>query len=212
MLSDLTVDAVLDALTTPDPARMCAIASIREAAGLDAVEADGDTQPIVAHFDAWLRGNGPRLWASSDTNASRRLCQPAAANAMARVGVNPWALLVVTRMTPGHASIDWWPDDGPFPLIASMSPDGERDELMMPLGPGVQWTGDALLLAPGMLPDTLLAAAAGRRADEIVAHPLMASAGIVTGLGEDVGAWRRLQLDGGRWTRWANLGACSNDR
>jgi hypothetical protein len=65
--------------------------------------------------------------------------------------------------------------------------EGVFDEIMIPLDVDVYWTGRHMLVRRGMLAQTVMTAAIGRKVGNLVAHAALSDAGRVVGIEEDTG-------------------------
>lgn len=165
-----------------------------------------DQDAMARAVNRWLAdvGEDARLRNVAAHDEYSRLHHPAVAAFLGGLGVETSALRMLSAVDGGCATavVDLG-DPGDIGTFAQcgMSRMGERDEITVPLGPGIYWSGDALLIFSGTIPETLAHDCVGRAATDLVGHPALEGA-TITGSGGDVNSFRRFTLEGVEMRPW----------
>jgi hypothetical protein len=104
---------------------------------------------------------------------------PAMFDLMLGAGVNPHAmlLLAMTSNAPITCEIGDGMTNAAFSNMSVAPGEGRWFEIMVQLGPGVHWSGERLMTARDIVPETMLTLLEGRPLGEVVDHPALRDAG-----------------------------------
>ena len=137
-------------------------------------------------------------------NEDDRLHHPAVAAVLADLGVEPSAMRILSAIDGGCATavVDLGdPEDIATISQCGMSRKEGYDEIMVPLGGGVYWSGNTLLIADGVIPETLKTSCLGRSATDLIGHPALQGATII-GTGQAVNTFHSFTLEGVEMRPW----------
>lgn len=136
---------------------------------------------LAERLDAWITRTDRH---SVETTRSRlpdvgMEGDPTMFDLMLGTGVNPHAmlLLAMTSNAPITCEIGDGMADEAFSNMSVAPGEGRWFEIMVQLGPGVHWSGERLMTARDIVPETMLTLLEGRPLGEVVDHPALRHAG-----------------------------------
>lgn len=200
-LSSLTYDAVQAAIegqVETGPRGKAALGALLGNAGCIPDHSDDEKHLRVV---AWMEGGDT----GGDFSAIDDLAVHMDSVGIAeRLGIDARRLAMCADAIDGPAIADLDGHEGTLCQVAA-EPTENGHRFTVPLSPDVYYDGARLLLR-GPFPHTVLCAAVGRRASDIVSHPGIATAGTVMSIGEPVSGFETLMLEEPRLSSWREIG------